>query len=191
MQFQHHYLKAPNIMNVTNEQDFDYANQIRKLIKLGATPKDLIILLPSFFSESLTETAANAKAVRTYDQLKLKGTIKPSKRPVYFPTLAKTSKNHKIITNFGLQILVATSNTSYEEDLNEIFVDVYESYINNNPKTILNLQEAYAIFKYVINHKNNNYFKLVKKCPTCTSHYIFISHFSGREVCPYCKKPPL
>ena len=178
-------------MNILNDEDYKTAQQMRRISLLGASPKDFVFIFPAFFEDSLTEQAASAKAVRTYNSLKPKHIMKPvRKRPVYFPSFAKPSKNHKLISNFGIQIYIAAKSIGNEIDLNEVFIDTYESWLSYSGDLEHNLsfQQAYSVFKYIINHIDGNQHILIKKCKSCTSCYVDITYYSGREVCPYCKK---
>lgn len=180
-------------MNVCSTKQLDLACQISKVIRLGASSKDLIKLFPSYFysNNSKSEKAAIEKALRVSNDLKPQ--ITPLHKPgrqVSFHTIFSKRQNRKKINNFIKYCANPVRDADLNDDLGFLFIELYEAWVKKFGKEeSLTFQQALSVFQYyLVATTLNKPEVLFTKCKKCKTYHFTPKHdlLIDKHICSYC-----
>lgn len=179
-------------MNVKNSDDLAFAQEVQRMIRIGASSSDLQYSFPEYFG--LDPNNASAKAARIYKDLRPSSVRVNHKRITSMQSLLKLKSKHAIVSDFIKMSYPVLVNAKPNDNMNRIFVGCYETWLNNfeepgNPNPQLNYQQAFAVFRYVSGTINSREPLKFEKCDNCESHYPLLQITGKKRACkcPYCK----
>lgn len=180
-------------MNVFSASDLELANTFTRVIKLGASPKDLTQLFPLYFGlNNSTDKAAREKAIRVYNDLKplRQEIINLPGRHVAFHNLVKPKPIRKPVSNWLKFCYPHLIKTHDQDDLSGLFIELYESWALLTKHTpSLNFQQALSAFTYLASAlKIHGQEKVFRQCKACGATHPNYKHdlLINNHPCPYC-----